>query len=190
MIPPAYQHDAEFNWLLDLMRKKLLSGPVIEIGTLHGGTALQFAQVFNAKVITVDLPMGEFGGHSHGYTWEKANERSAALKQLNRKICPVLGNSQDPKVEARVVNLLGDQLADVLFIDGDHSFAGVSADFDRYEKHVRTGGIVAFHDINNTALHISNGCFVHEFWAYLKTRYGTDEMSIGHEWGGIGVVWL
>jgi len=35
---------------------------------------------------------------------------------------------------------------DLLFIDGDHSEAGVRSDFERWSPHVRPGGHVLFHD--------------------------------------------
>jgi predicted O-methyltransferase YrrM len=35
---------------------------------------------------------------------------------------------------------------DVLFIDGDHSYEGVVADYDRHVPRVRSGGVVFLHD--------------------------------------------
>jgi len=35
---------------------------------------------------------------------------------------------------------------DLLFIDGDHSYDGVKADWDAFARHVRPFGFVAFHD--------------------------------------------
>ena len=36
---------------------------------------------------------------------------------------------------------------DMLFIDGDHSYEGASQDFDLFVPMVRTGGVVAMHDV-------------------------------------------
>jgi predicted O-methyltransferase YrrM len=36
---------------------------------------------------------------------------------------------------------------DVLFIDGDHTYDGVKADYQMYRPLVRKGGLIAFHDI-------------------------------------------
>ena len=41
-------------------------------------------------------------------------------------------------------------LADLVFIDGDHSEAGVQADWDAWHGHVAPGGVVAFHDARET----------------------------------------
>lgn len=54
--------------------------------------------------------------------------------------------------------LLDARPIDVLFIDGDHRYAGAKADFDLYSPLVRSGGLIAFHDI------------VPDF----KTRHGRD----------------
>jgi predicted O-methyltransferase YrrM len=35
---------------------------------------------------------------------------------------------------------------DLLFIDGDHSYEGVRADWDRYARYMSSFGIVVFHD--------------------------------------------
>lgn len=35
---------------------------------------------------------------------------------------------------------------DLLFIDGDHSYSGVAADFKNFSKWVKIGGMVCFHD--------------------------------------------
>ena len=37
---------------------------------------------------------------------------------------------------------------DLLFIDGDHSYDGVRADFELYGRLVRPGGLIALHDVN------------------------------------------
>ena len=40
-----------------------------------------------------------------------------------------------------------DELVDFLFIDGDHSLEGVKLDDEQYGQLVRSGGIIAFHDV-------------------------------------------
>ena len=37
----------------------------------------------------------------------------------------------------------------MLFIDGDHSFAGTKRDYDCWEPHVEKLGIICFHDYQN-----------------------------------------
>lgn len=43
---------------------------------------------------------------------------------------------------------------DLLFIDGDHHYAGVKADIEGWTPKVVVGGIVAFHDYAPTSFHL------------------------------------
>ena len=40
-----------------------------------------------------------------------------------------------------------DKEIDVLLIDGDHSYEGVKADYERFEPFVKEGGIILMHDV-------------------------------------------
>ncbi|MFI5208750.1 MAG: class I SAM-dependent methyltransferase, partial [Gemmatimonadales bacterium] len=87
---------------------------------------------------------------------------------------------------------------DFLFVDGDHTWNAVSADFRDYAPLVHAGGIVAFHDI--VADHRtrfgrdtpSAAGDVWRFWAEIKRRYGaaaTDLIADPEQDGaGIGVL--
>ena len=57
------------------------------------------------------------------------------------------GASQTPTMVTRIGAALAGRKLDVLFIDGDHSYAGVRIDFLSYKQFVREGGTIAFHDI-------------------------------------------
>ena len=75
-----------------------------------------------------------------------------------------------------------------LFIDGDHTYAGVKCDFDMYAPLVRSKGMIAFHDI---AVHKTDPeCQVAKFWDELKQRYEFREFIERPDqgWAGIGVV--
>ena len=56
------------------------------------------------------------------------------------------GKSSDPAVVERVYWTYEETRIDLLFIDGDHSYASVMTDYLLYEPLVNIGGIVAFHD--------------------------------------------
>jgi cephalosporin hydroxylase len=98
----------------------------------------------------------------------------------------VLGDSHDPKTLQVVTDLMGGTPFDFLFIDGDHSYAGVKRDYEMYSPLVKPGGWVGFHDINDTEIHRSFGCQVEQFWTEL---HGTkQEFNCHAPWGGIGVI--
>src|SRR5208282_1825642 len=78
-------------------------------------------------------------------------------------------DSHSPETKERVLEILAGELLDYLFIDGDHTYEGVQRDFRMYSPLVRSGGIVAFHDI---ATHTQGSdCQVAQFWNDIKNGY-------------------
>ncbi len=94
---------------------------------------------------------------------------------------------------------------DFLFIDGDHTYEGVKQDFEMYEKFVKKGGIIAFHDIIISNEHHERNVYVGEFWKELTRNRMPYEPNVceidGNEyeviefvedqnqtWAGIGVL--
>jgi predicted O-methyltransferase YrrM len=58
----------------------------------------------------------------------------------------IFGDSKNDSTEAMFAVTLGDRKLDFLRIDGGHDYESVSNDHRRYEKYVRPGGLIAFHD--------------------------------------------
>jgi cephalosporin hydroxylase len=95
---------------------------VLEIGTAGGGTLFLFTRVAdpNAKIISIDLPGGPFGG---GYPkWRAALYRSFA--RGGQEIYLLRRSSHDPRTLYEVKRILGGERVDFLFIDGDHTYLG------------------------------------------------------------------
>src|SRR5262249_52886582 len=101
----------------------------------------------------------------------------------------VRGNSHDPSTVERVETLLGGRKVDVIFIDGDHSYAGIRQDFLEYRRLVRQGGIVAFHDIVHNRF--DPDIDVARFWDELKVCFKYEEIIDSPDQGnfGIGIVY-
>jgi predicted O-methyltransferase YrrM len=99
-----------------------------------------------------------------------------------------LGDSHDPRTTAEIKRKLAGAEVDFLFIDGDHSYDGVKADFELYSPLVRPEGVIALHDIVPGDEDNVGG--VPTFWRELKERYETRE--IVEDWSqgsaGIGVI--
>jgi predicted O-methyltransferase YrrM len=90
---------------------------------------------------------------------------------------------------ARLKNVLpGDGKVDFLFIDGDHTYEGVKADFEMYSGLVRPGGLIVFHDICKHSEQIN--CHVDRFWQEVK--FERRALEFVHDWNqgilGIGVI--
>jgi predicted O-methyltransferase YrrM len=159
---------------------------VLEIGTALGGTLFGFAQVAapDAVLVTVDLPEGRFGG---GY-YPARSFLYRRFARAGQSIHLVLGDSHNAQTLARVQELLAGRPVDVLFVDGDHSYEGVHADFELYGPLVRPGGLIAFHDIVPGDENLVGG--VPGFWGEVKRSHETAEYveSWDQEAYGIGLV--
>jgi cephalosporin hydroxylase len=146
---------------------------VVEIGADAGGTLWAWQQLPSVRrVIGVDQP---HAGFSSG-------------KPLDEHGCEVVyGDSHDPETLHRLKVLLGGDVVDLLFIDGDHSYAGVKQDFEMYSPLVGDRGIVAFHDICHHPNHPDVG--VDMLWRQLGSGAWKDEIiTTPPTWGGIGVL--
>jgi cephalosporin hydroxylase len=158
----------------------------LEIGTAFGGTLFFLCTLSSpgAHIISIDLRGGQFGG---GYP----RVRIPLLRRFptkHQRLHLIQADSHSPETKARVLRILqGDQL-DYLFIDGDHTYAGVKGDFEMYAPLVRHKGMIAFHDI--TVNKANAGCEVEKFWTELKQRYEFREFIERPDqgWGGIGVI--
>ncbi len=156
---------------------------VVEIGTASGGTLflLSRAAASNALLVSLDLPGGSFGG---GYqAWRKPLYRSFA--QAEQRIVLLRGDSHAPEMAARLRGVLAGRPIDVLFIDGDHRYAGVKADFEAYSPLVRPGGLVAFHDIVPDPG--QEGMEVSRFWREVSARFPATELIERPDQPGYGI---
>ena len=70
------------------------------------------------------------------------NEFQDNTREYMNYILPIRGFSTDVIQAVRDVT----QHLDVLFIDGDHSYEGVKADWEAYKGLLKTGSVVVFHD--------------------------------------------
>jgi predicted O-methyltransferase YrrM len=131
------QRHSEAVSLFELV-KALEPKAICEIGAFAGGTAFLFARAspLDSVVISIDS--------AFNYSRRKAIEKFC---RPNQKLFCLRRNSQEASTVDVVSSLLGERQLDLLFIDGDHTYAGVSRDFNLYSPLVREGGLIIFHDI-------------------------------------------
>lgn len=144
---------------------------ILEIGTATGGTLSMFTDVAsdNAEIISIDLPFGRYGA---GYL----KYRIPLLKAFsgpNQTMHLIRADSHDHRTIEKLKKILHGRKLDFLFIDGDHSYNGVKADFENYLPFVSNTGMVAFHDIVENAYDKSFG--THAFWEEIKNNYSYKE---------------
>lgn len=163
----AFQHKNEWNQLIQAIGN---IDSFIEIGTCHGGTFEYLAEIAQGIKISIDLATGDFGGIGEA----KAKGRNDRIQSKFDNCHFINRDSKDFETVKQVENILKGKQVDFLFIDGDHTFEGVQADFMIYRQFVKQGGFIAFHDIIESKFHTAANCFVSKFWAKLK--------HVGHEY--------
>ena len=140
---------------------------ILEIGTARGGTLYLWTQAAtaDAMVASIDLPAGEFGGAYQ----ECRVPFYEAFAGVDQTLHLVRADSHDPATCDRLGDLLKGRKLDFIFIDGDHRYKGVKADFEQYGPLVRPGGLIAFHDIlpRQDLPEIQ----VHQLWKELCDKY-------------------
>ena len=110
---------------------------VVEIGRCRGGTTLLLAAA-GGEVVSLDID-------------ERVSETDESLMRvlsrigLQEKVALHISDSSTFPVEGGSV--------DVLFVDGDHTYDGISRDVAHWFPALRDGGIVLFHD----ARHVEPG---------------------------------
>jgi predicted O-methyltransferase YrrM len=139
---------------------------IVEIGTCNGGTFYLWCQAAerDATIISIDLPEGEFGG---GYPACRTDFYRAFAKE-GQQVHLVRADSHARETMLQIEKLLAGKKIDLLFIDGDHTYAGVKQDFELYSPLVAKDGLIALHDIapREDLPRIE----VWKFWEELKQR--------------------
>lgn len=180
----ASQRADELREFIDLLRREN-ARRYLEIGARHGDT---FFDVMMA------LPEGSFGVAVDwpGAKWGKGTSRAAledavqAIKASGRRAHAVFGDSRSMGIR-QMVMVTGPY--DAVFIDGDHTYDGVFADWQNYGPMAR---MVAFHDIDGEGQIDKSSGFpvqVPTLWREIRDDFRHVEI-IGTERGmGIGVLW-
>jgi len=177
----------EITALVDILRDRQLRN-VMEIGSESGGTFYLWCRLtaIAGLKISVDLPTGDSGSWKYAGAAALA-ERTRQFKRWSGNVHVVTGDSHEQRIRCEVADILHGEKLDFLFIDGDHSYEGVKADYEDYRDFVRPGGLIAFHDIKGTEYHRARGCHVDRFWDELQIP--KQEIRGGEQcWGGIGII--
>lgn len=149
---------------------------ILEIGTSRAGTLLIWASIASERVITCDIQ-----------EMHVQEEFLKSLKPLNSncEITPLSGNSHSSAFKQKVIETLAGNPVDFLFIDGDHTAEGVTADFNDYKDLVRPGGIIAFHDIVESQPLETNQ--VYDLWKHLRKEHNVEEFVADKNQRGFGI---
>lgn len=126
-----------------LYEQSLRAARVAEIGSYIGASACCFGAAAlargGAKVVCIDTWNNDAMTEGHRDTWAEFTKNT---EQYASFLVPVRGLSTTVVESVRSIV----PSIDVLFIDGDHSYEGVKADWEAYKSFLAAGSTVIFHD--------------------------------------------
>ena len=154
---------------------------VLELGTATGGTLFLLTRVAtdDAVLVSVDLPWGSGGGYP---PWR--DDLYTRFARSGQNIHLIQEDSHRPETLEAVREALGGPI-DFLLIDGDHSYKGAQRDWKMYGPSVRSGGLVAFHDIVPGPERLVGG--VPKLWREMRERHAYRELVADWDQGGCGL---
>jgi predicted O-methyltransferase YrrM len=124
----------------------------LEIG-IHNGTSMSYIVNQPYRPITcigVDLFSDTIQRYAHDKLQiDRTRQNIQAANSSKSSITLIKGNSRTASTVRDVSTVLNGRPLDLLFLDGDHEFAGVEADFLIYSPLVRPGGFIVFDDVNS-----------------------------------------
>jgi predicted O-methyltransferase YrrM len=158
--------------ILSLFAMQKKDGVVVELGSWTGGGALLMApflkhgqsyhavDTFNADNMPDKYVQEYLRGRKHLDVFKEN------IRPLKKKIVVHQGTTT-----AIAAEWPKNRMIDLLFIDADHAFEAVSADWRSWSPFVRKGGIIAFHDyyVKTEGGHVGVRTFVDK---YIVDRAG------------------
>jgi len=144
----GYMYDYEILLLLSIVRSLPESAVVVVLGAGVGTSAMGIIEArpdLSATTFTIDVRDDDnpYGG--------LMNERNAF-----RDIMPGYSLPNQIKGDTHEIGKTWDKPIDFLFVDADHTRAGVIKDIELWKPHVKHGGFILFHDYD------------HGFWPDIK----------------------
>ena len=143
LIPPRTMHSPEEAALLaELARGRRV---VVEIGVYEGSSAIVLcgALADDADLHLIDPFIDDSGGALPAGGGASASATRRAVERATRGAGPRLHWHIERSQE---LGLRWTEPVDLVFVDGDHSPQGVLEDWRAWHPHVKSGGVMAFHD--------------------------------------------
>lgn len=176
------QHPTELAFLCEKAKGKK---SFLEIGSRYGETLWAIGKVLapKSRIVAVDLPNGPWGRQNSNIVLERVCN---GLREMGHNVSLILNDSRDH----RVINLVYDWGPyDFVFIDGDHRYNGVKADWENYGP--MAAEMVAFHDVAAKMIVSGTGDLmeVPRLWNEIKDSH-PHEVCIGKNSPmGVGVIY-
>ena len=136
---PTYTTSKELFKLHDLARCLRNNSVALEVGSYIGASSLMIAKGLNrtSRLICVDTWQNDAMTEGN---WD-------SFKVFHSNTASVSMRIETMRMTSAEAGGVFDGQLDFLFLDGDHSYEGVKLDFDIWFPKLKSGGIIAMHDI-------------------------------------------
>jgi predicted O-methyltransferase YrrM len=140
----AYIHDDEIALFSKIA--KACSGTIVEIGCAFGASSSIFLlhSDENVRLHSID-PFIQDSMRDFQASAEICKKNVSRILQVFKKQTRLKDWSLHTDYSYNVVKNWTESV-DVIFIDGDHTYEAVRKDFEDWFPHVKTGGLIMFHD--------------------------------------------
>jgi len=168
----SQQDPSEIKWLQNRIRG---ARSILEVGSCHGNSLRLFAQVAAPGALIRAIDIGDGTDWRDGQS--TVHELQETIHQLREEGFEAKALFADSHSSEAIRWAQQWAPYDFVFIDGDHSYEGVKADWENYGG---MGQVIAFHDIAYEPRE------VRRLWAEIKEEYITDEIVASRM--GIGLI--
>ena len=169
---PTYTTGNELFALYELAGSLCKNSVALEIGSYIGASSLMIAKGLKkgSKLICVDTWQNDAMTEGNWDSYKVFHDNTKAVS----------GKIRTLRMTSQAAGDICHEPLDFLFIDGDHSYEGVKMDFDIWFPKLKSGGVIAMHDIEwaegvkrvvaeDVRPHISReGSLPNLFWAWKK----------------------
>jgi len=145
----GYMLPEELHWLAKMAKE---STAIVEVGSWKGRSTKALAAATNGVVYAVDNWKGSAGGDLTEQE-AKAKGSDVILAEFQANLADeikagkvVIVNADHATAMNEVRERLGGNVADMVFIDGEHNYDAVKRDIMNYTELLKPGGLLCGHD--------------------------------------------
>lgn len=114
---------------------------IVEIGSFQGESTTIFSENFkNSKIFAVDVWTNNYEMNSNANNPVDVENNFNIITKEYSNIIKIKMSSE------KFSNIIADNSIDFVYIDGDHSYEGVTLDITKWKNKVKKGGYIGGHD--------------------------------------------